>query len=292
MNIKILEDFPEIKLDYLEYLKKENNIFAFNKTCNNSKIEVIIIRSNIKVDRKLLDIYPILKFVCRVWVWLDNIDLEECKKRDIKVLNTPWANADSVADLVIAWLLNLSRKLSIWYEWIENRFTYMWSEISWKTASIVWFWNIGRKVYSRLKWFWIKQFNIYDPFISKEDIEKYELCRKVENKKDLFKWVNIISFHLPLLDSTRNFLWQKEIKLLKNDVSIINTSRGWIINENKLIDFLIKNPKSSLFLDVWEEEPNDPKIELLELENVLVTPHIWAMTDEAEEKMHYFNFEN
>jgi phosphoglycerate dehydrogenase-like enzyme len=95
---------------------------------------------------------------------------------------------------------------------------------------------------------------------------------------------------LPLLDSTKNFLWQKEMKILKKDVIIINTSRWWIINENKLIDFLIKYPNTYYFADVWEEEPADPKIELLELENVLITPHIWAMTFEAEEKMHYFEF--
>jgi len=289
MNIKLLEDFPEIKIEYLDYLKKWNKIIWVDEWCDNSSIEAIIIRSWIKVDRKLLWEYPNLKYVCRIWVWLDNIDLDECKKRSIEVLNTPWANADSVADLVIWWILNLSRNLNNWYAWIENRFEYMWREISWKTVSIVWFWNIWKKVYSRLKWFWVKEFIIYDPFISSEDIEKFELCRKVEDKKELFKNSDIISFHLPLLDSTRNFLWQKEIKLFKKDVIIVNTSRWWILNENKLIDFLTKNPDSYLFLDVWEEEPNDPKMELLELENVLVTPHIWAMTIEAEEKMHYFD---
>ena len=289
MNIKILEDSPEIKIEYLDYLKKWNKIFWFYDLCDTEKIDVIIIRSWINADRKLLWEYSNLKFVCRVGVWLEKIDLKECKKRNIKVLNTPWANADSVADLVIAGLLSLSRRLGIWYEWIENRFAYMGNEIAWKTVSIVWFWNIWRKVYSRLKWFWVKNFLIYDPFVSAEDIAKNELCKKVEDKKELFKEADIISFHLPLLDSTKNFLWQKEIKVLKKDVTIINTSRGWIINENKLIDFLIKYPNSFFYADVWEEEPNDPKMELLELENVLITPHIWAMTFEAEEKMHYFD---
>ncbi len=288
MNIKLLEDYPEIKIELLDYLKKWNKIYKFWELCDNDKIDVIIIRTAVKIDRKLLWEYKNLKYACRVWVWLDNIDLDECEKRKIKVLNTPWANADSVADLVIVWILNLSRKLNYWYEWIENRFAYMWNEISWKTVSIVWFWNIWKKVYSRLKWFWVKQFLIYDPFLSVEDIEKFELCKKIEDKKELFKNSDIISFHLPLLDSTKNFLWQKEIKVLKPDVTIVNTSRWGIINENKLIDFLIKYPNTYYFADVWEEEPSDPKAELLELENVLITPHIWAMTFEAEEKMHYF----
>lgn len=289
MNIKLLEGFPEIKIEYLDYLKNWNRIYTFNDICKTEKIDVIIIRSWVNVDKKLLEKYFNLKYVCRVWVWLENIDLDECNKRDIKVLNTPGANADSVADLVLAGLLNLSRNFGLWYEWIENRFAYMGNEISWKTVSIIWFWNIWRKVYSRLKWFWVKKFLIYDPFINTEDIEKNELCKKVEEKKELFKDADIISFHLPLLDSTKNFLWKKEMKVLKKDVTIINTSRWGIINENKLIEFLTKYPNTFFYTDVWEEEPNDPKIELLELENVLITPHIWAMTFEAEKKMHYFS---
>ena len=69
---------------------------------------------------------------------------------------------------------------------------------------------------------------------------------------------------------------------------MVNTSRGWIINEKVLAHFLKNNLNSRFFADVWEEEPNDPKMELLDLENVLITPHIWAMTKQAEEKMHFF----
>ena len=183
MNILLLEDYPEIKLEYLDYLKKWNKILWLNDKYENEKIDVIIVRSLVKVNKKLLDEYSSLKYVCRVWVWLDNIDLEECKNRDIKVLNTPLANADSVADLVIWWILELSRNIMYWYEWIENRFDYMGREITGKIVSIIWFWNIWKKVYSRLKWFWVKEFLIYDPFISKEEVEKFELCKKVEDKK-------------------------------------------------------------------------------------------------------------
>jgi len=104
----------------------------------------------------------------------------------------------------------------------------------------------------------------------------------------LFKNSDIISFHIPLLDSTKDFLWKREIKLLKKDVVIVNTSRWWIINEKVLIHFLKENRQAKFFADVWKEEPNDPKLELLELSNVLITPHIWAMTNDAEEQMHFF----
>ncbi len=295
MKILLLEKYPEIKREYLGYLEKNNQIFEIWDNYKNDEIEVIIIRSKIKVDKDLLDKYPSLKFIARVWVGLDKIDLEECKKRNIKVLNTPWANAWAVADLVLAWVLNLARNLNLWMhldtdaeKFIDDRFEYMWFELENKSVWIIGFWNIWRKVYDRFKAFWVKKFFIFDPFLKKEDVEKNEFCEFVFNKEDIFKNSNIITFHIPLVDSTKNFLWKSEIKLLKKDVVLVNTSRWWIINEKVLVHFLRENKNAKFFADVWEEEPQDPKIELLELPNVLITPHIWAMTKEAEEKMHYF----
>lgn len=289
MLILLLENEPEIKERYLGYLNtKDNKIVKIWDKYDEEKVDVIVIRSNIDVNNSMLDRYKNLKHICRVGVWLDKIDIKECMKRWIEIYNTPWANADSVADLVLSWTLNLSRNIRGIFDGIENRFSYMWRELNQRIVGIFWFWNIWKKVYERLKWFGVKNFLIYDPFLKKSDVEKFEFCSYVEDKKEIFKKCDLITFHIPLLDSTRNFLWKKEFKLLSNDTLIINTSRGWIINENKLIEFLSEHPESWAFLDVWEEEPNDPKIELLELENCMITPHIWAMTQEAEKNMHYF----
>ena len=295
MKILLLEKFPEIKREYLNYLEKNNEIFEIWENYKNEEIEVIIIRSNIEVNSDLLDKYKNLKFVARIWVWLDKIDLEECTKRKIKVLNTPGANANAVSDLVLAWVLNLARNLNLWVHletendrFINDRFEYMWFELENKSVWIIGFGNIWKKVYKKFKVFWVKKFYIFDPFLKKEDVEKNSFCEFVEDKNNIFKYSNIISFHIPLLESTKNFLWKKEIKLLKKDVVLVNTSRWWIINEKVLVHFFRENKKSRFFADVWEEEPNDPKIELFELPNVLITPHIWAMTKESEEKMHFF----
>jgi phosphoglycerate dehydrogenase-like enzyme len=288
MKILLLEKYPEIKKEYLNYLEKNNTIYEFWDNYDNNDIDVIIIRSGVVVNTKLLDNYPKLKYVARIWIWLDKVDLSECEKRWIKVLNTPWANSNSVADLVLAWVLNMARNLNKWFQWIENRFDYMWYEFQNKSVWIIWFGNIWKKVYDRFKVFWVKKFLIFDPFLSKEEVEKNKFCYYIENKEDIFKNSEIFTFHIPLLESTKDFLWKKEIKLLKSDVLLINTSRWWIINEKVLVHFLKTNPNSRFFADVWEEEPNDPKLELLDLENVLITPHIWAMTKQAEEQMHFF----
>ena len=288
MKILLTEKYPEIKKEYLDYLEKNNQFFENWDSYKNEEIEAVIIRSNTEINSDFLDKYSSLKFVARVWVGLDKVDLKECEKRKIKVLNTPWANADSVADLVLAWVLNLSRNLNKWFDWIENRYEYMWFEFWQKSVWIIWFWNIWRKIYERFKAFWVKKFYIFDPFLKKGDVEQNKYCEFIEEKEEIFKNSDIISFHIPLLESTKNFLWKKEIKLLKTDVVLVNTSRGWIINEKVLAHFLKENSDSRFFADVWEEEPSDPKLELLELENVLITPHIGAMTKQAEEKMHFF----
>lgn len=296
MKILPLENFPEIKKEYLKYLEKnEKNYKIFElkdewKKFSNSEIEILIIRSKIFIDEKILEKYPNLKFICRIWVWMEKIDLKLCEKKWIKVLSNSWANADSVADLVLGGILNLSRNLHFWFRWIEKRFEYMWNEIWWKTVWIIWFWNIWKKIYERLKSFWVKNFLIYDPFLEKNLIEENIFCKKIETKEEIFSQSEIISFHIPLLDSTKNFLWEENFSQLKKNILIVNTSRWWIIDEKILIEFLKNNSEAKFFWDVWEEENFwwDPKKELLELENCLICPHIWAMTREAEEKMHYF----
>ncbi len=295
MKILLFENYPEIKKEYLDYLEKNNQIFEFWDDYKNEEIEVIIIRSKIIVNKDLLNKYPNLKYVARVWVGLDKVDLKECKKRDIQVLNTPWANANAVADLVLAWVLNLVRNLNLGMyletendRFIDDRFEYMGFELQNKSIWIIGFGNIWKRVYERFLAFWVKKFYIFDPFLKKDDVEKNKYCEFVEDKNDIFKNAEIISFHIPLLESTKNFLWKKEIKLLKNDVVLVNTSRWWIINEKVLVHFLKENKNARFFADVWEEELQDPKPELLELPNVLITPHIGAMTREAEEKMHFF----
>ena len=290
MNILLLEDYPEIKREYLKYLEKKHKIYDLSDSFKKENIDIIVVRTKTIVDKSLIDSFKNLKYIWRVGIWIDNIDMNYCKEKWIKVLNTPWANANSVSELVIAWVLNLSRKLYLWFLWKEKRFDYMWFELYVKKVWIFWFWNIWKKVYEKLKAFWVKQFFIYDPFLTKEDVEKNEFCTYIEDKNYICANTNIISLHIPLSEQTKNFIWEEQIKLFPNDMIIINTSRGWIINESNLINFLKNNKNAWYFADVWEEEQQgkNPKKDLLNLPNVIITPHIWALTVQVEKKMHYF----
>lgn len=288
MNFLILEDYPFIQPEHLSYLvEKWHRLIGFDKHYDVKDIDAIII--NIKNIRgKDLDIYPNLKYVCRTWVWLDMIDLEECKARNIQVINTPGANSDSVADITVWWIIWILRKTYLKFESLNDTFNFLWKEVSQNTVSIFWFGAIGRWIYNRLKAFWVSEFIIYDPFLSSEEISRYEYCKKVSDKNQLISWSDILILTLPLNKETLHFFWKQEFEIMKSDVVIANVARWWIIEEKYLIQFLTKNKQAGAYLDVWGNEPESPNIELQLLENCVMTPHIWAMTKWAYKRMHEF----
>lgn len=285
MNFLILENKEEINLEYLSYLKEAgHSIFEFQSDIDLSLVEAIIIRSKITVNSQLLDSYPNLKYVCRVWVGLDRINVSECSNRWIKVLNTPWANSSSVADLVIWGILSLLRKTSNKWDSLDDRFKFFGENLENKKIWFIGFGNIAKKVQFRISWFPNNEFFFFDPYI---DSDIWEV-KKISDKNDILSNCDIISFHIPLTPETKNFLWKDEFLILKKNVKIINTSRWGIIDEKELIKFLSINPNSGAFLDTWEEEPEKPKQKLKELENCIITPHIGAMTEESNKNMHIF----
>lgn len=285
MNFLILEDEKEINISYLSYLIENwHKIFLYKSDVDKSIIDAIIIRSKIIVDSEFLNDYKNLKYICRIWVWLDKIDLAICENRWIKVLNTAWSNSDSVADLALWWILSLLRKTNNTWQNIDDRFNFYWRNLSNLNIWFIWFWNIAKRLYSRLSSFPNNNFCFYDPFSSFSDNK----IIKINSKEELFSKCDIISFHIPLTKDTKDFLSKEEFKLLKNNSIIINTSRWWIVNEEELINFLTLNPESWAFLDTWDEEPENPKQSLLSLNNCIITPHIWAMTEESNKNMHYF----
>ncbi|MDD4151096.1 MAG: NAD(P)-dependent oxidoreductase [Candidatus Gracilibacteria bacterium] len=285
MNFLILEKYPEINIEYLNYLEDNGHkIFGFQEQVDFSQIDAIIIRSKIELNKDLISKFPNLKYVCRIGVGLEKVDLKLCDAKNIKVLNTPGANSSSVADLVIWGILSLLRKTNKSWRNLDDRFQFFGENLENKKIGFIGFGNIAKKVYSRLSGFEGNDFVFFDPYIS-SDIGN---VKKMQDKKEIFKTCDIISFHIPLTEETKNFLGKDDFSLLKKNVKIINTSRGGIIDENELIRFLQKNKESGAFLDTWEEEPVNPKTKLLNLENCIITPHIGAMTLESDKNMHYF----
>lgn len=291
MNFKILENTPHITTEYLAYLTQAGHqLIWFEQEYDNNLIDWIIIRSQIKADKALIDRYPHLKYICRIWVGLDGVDMDYAKSKWIQVLNTPWANSNAVADLVLWGMLTLSRNVEhIDTDW-QNRYNYEWEELDSLTVWIIWFGNIWRRVHQRLCGFGVKNFKIYDPFLDIATVESHAWCHLVTTVQEVLEQCDMVTLHLPLIETTKNLINTQLLEKAPTHIKIINTSRWWIINESDLYNFLQTHPEAAAMVDVWEWEPAmTDQVRLLQtLPNFVLTPHIGAMTKQATKMMHYF----
>jgi D-3-phosphoglycerate dehydrogenase len=210
------------------------------------------------------------------------VDLEAATNKGIIVMNSPSGNTISTAEHTMSLMLSLSRNIAVADksmkagEWNRSKFTGV--ELYNKTLGIVGLGRIGQAVAKRAASFGMKII-AYDPFISKELAAKLGI--EVVELNQLFAESDYITFHTPLTDETKNLISTKQISLLKKGVRIINCARGGIVNEDDLAKALQEGNIAGAALDVYQEEP--PKnLALAKLENVVLTPHLGASTEEAQ----------
>jgi D-3-phosphoglycerate dehydrogenase len=247
--------------------------------------EALIIRSSTNPNREMIDQAPNLKLIIRAGEGTDNIDKIYCQKKGIKVANTPGANNNSAAEHAIALMMTVLRKtaqanLSMQKgEWEKNLFTG--SELTGKTVGIVGFGRIGQLVAKRLSGF---EPNIlfYDPFISQTEIPN---CRLEKDLNKLFIAADIITIHTPLMDSTKNLVNASLLKQMKKTAILINAARGGIVNEDDLLSVLKNKLIRGAALDVFSKEPLIDNSPLRQLDNLVLTPHLGASTEEAQKRV-------
>ncbi len=237
----------------------------------------IIIAGTEKYDKQTLDCCPSLKMISRVGIGMDSINHEECKKRNIHVINTPDAPSNAVAELTIAHILNLLRKISdmennlrkgIWERYIGR-------DLSECSIGIVGCGRIGKLVFEKLQGFSTK---ILVNDIDSEQLKDFDK-KSVSSLKNILKNCDIVSLHLPLDRPNKNFFSKKQLKKMKKNAILINTSRGEIVKNKDLYDWLKKNPKASAAIDVFETEPYKGK--LRELPNCHLSPHAGSCTEKS-----------
>ena len=224
-----------------------------------------------------------LKVISKYGIGLDNIDINMATNKKIIVTSTPTANVDAVADLAFGLILSLARRIP---EADKKTKSGKWEKIIgksvWeKTLGVIGLGKIGRQVVKRAKGF---EMNIlaFDIVKDKKFVQKYGI--KYVNLEKLLRKSDYITIHIPLNDATRNMISYEELEKMKKDAFLINTSRGGIIDEEALYDALRNNKLRGAALDVYNNEPlrESP---LKELDNVIMTPHIGAYTEEAIENM-------
>ena len=251
-----------------------------NKNINN--YDGLIVRSATKVNKEVIENAKHLKIIGRAGAGVDNIDINAAKEKNIIVMNTPGGNTNATAEHTLALLLSLSRKISKADltthkgEWAKK--SLKGNEIKGKTIGIIGFGNVGKRFAQICNALGLKVLIFSKTFDAiKNDFPEYVSC----DLNNIIKDADIISFHCkPNLDGSP-ILSTKEISKMKKNVLIINTARGNLVSEKDLNDAIVNKTIGGVALDVFEKEPANNNI-LFGLENVLLTPHIAASTEEAQ----------
>ena len=243
-----------------------------------------------KIDVKVFDTAPSVKIFSNYAVGFNNIDIEEAKKRNIVISNTPGTSTNAVAEFTIALAMNIAKRVDEGDQFIRDGKYKGWNpnlligeEISGKTWGLIGAGRIGSRVVEILtKGFGMKI--IYHDIKRNEELEKNFGAEFKENLDDLIKESDIISLHVLLDDSTKHLMNKERMALMKSTAVLINTSRGPVVDEVAIVEVL-KNKKIRGFAtDVYEMEPNLAE-GLKELPNVVLTPHIASATEEARGAM-------
>ncbi|MEM0204032.1 MAG: phosphoglycerate dehydrogenase [Archaeoglobaceae archaeon] len=245
--------------------------------------EALVVRSQIKVDKEIIERAKNLKIIARAGVGVDNIDVETATQHGIVVVNAPGGNTVSTAEHAIALMFAVARKIPQAYlsmkegKWDRKKFTGI--ELRGKTVGVIGLGRVGYEVAKRCK---ALDMNVlaFDPYIPAERAQKIGV--KLVDLKTLLRESDIITLHVPKTRETTKLIGKDEIELMKNGVIIINTARGGIIDENALIEALKNGKIRGVGIDVYEVEPPNFDSPLFKFENVVTTPHIAASTKEAQ----------
>lgn len=246
--------------------------------------QVIVVRSRTKITSEVIHAAINAKIIARVGVGLDNIDLVTAQSRNIRVINAAEAAINAVSELAIGHMISLARCIPYADSetkkglWVKNKLSGI--ELKGKYLGIVGVGNIGRNVARIAR---ALRMNIigYDLYPINKDFVK-EVGLIVTDLDTLVESADFITCHVPLTQETRHMFNKERFSRMKKTAFIINTSRGQIIDENALYSALVDRKIAGAALDVFETEPPTNRM-LLELPNVVCTPHIGSQTQEAQE---------
>ncbi len=251
--------------------------------------QALIVRNRTQVNQELIDKAPQLRVVGRLGVGLDNIDMDLCKEKGITVYPAVGANAQAVAEYVIATAFILLRGAYLASSqvvdgsWPRNKLSNG-LEVSGKTLGLVGFGGIGRLTASLARGLGMK-IVAYDPMIAADSSVWNETGASCLSLEDLLCQSDVISLHVPLTNDTRHLINAEQLALMKAQAVLINTSRGGIVDEQALVSALKAGKLRGAALDVFEDEPVKARNSLPDMPNLILTPHIAGLTEEANERV-------
>ncbi|MCP8615288.1 phosphoglycerate dehydrogenase [Salirhabdus salicampi] len=247
--------------------------------------DALLVRSQTQVTREVFQAAEKLKVVGRAGVGVDNIDLDAATEHGVIVVNAPDGNTNSAAEHTIAMLMSLARKIPQAFYALKqkkwDRKSHVGVELRDKTLGIIGMGRIGAEVAYRAKG---QRMNViaYDPFLTKEQAKKMGI--NYGTFDEVLEVADFITVHTPLLKETRHMINADAFRKMKDGVKMINCARGGIIDEDALYEAIVAGKVAGAALDVFEEEPATD-LKLLELQQVIATPHLGASTVEAQENV-------
>ena len=243
----------------------------------------VLIAGTEPITERVMSCASNLKLISRVGIGLDNVDLLAAERRGIQVSYTPDAPAPAVAELTIGLMLTLLRHVHIANSQMhQGRWErYFGRRIPEVIIGILGAGRIGGRVLSKLSAFGASRILVNDlnPDLHVVDELKLEWV----DKETIYREADLISFHVPLTAQTKNMVRYEQLKGMKSDAIIINTSRGGIINEQDFVKILSEGHLSGAAIDVFEQEPYSG--ELANIERCLLTSHMGSMSDDCRAKM-------
>jgi D-3-phosphoglycerate dehydrogenase len=246
--------------------------------------DAIVIRSGTKLTAELLQQAERLKVIGRAGVGVDNVDVEAATRRGIVVANAPESTVTSAAEHTIGLLVALARSIPQAHASLKQG---RWERSAWggvelegKTLGVLGFGRIGQQVARRALGLGMRVV-AFDPFVARERFRELG-AERAEGADDVLAAAEFLTLHLPLTSETRGFLDREAIAKLPDGARVINAARGELVDEDALVAALRAGKLAAAAIDVFSQEPYSGP--LLELDNVVVTPHLAASTEEAQDR--------
>lgn len=280
-GIALLQQRPEFQVVVLDKRLSEAELIPLV-----SDVEAIVVRSETKITRKLMEAAPKLRVVGRAGVGVDNVDVEAATQRGVVVMNTPGGNTVSTAELSFAMLMNLARKVPQAHtsmsqgKWDRKQFSGI--ELANKTLGILGMGRIGTEVAKRAIAFGMRVL-AYDPYLT-EARAKAIGAELVLELDEIYRQADFITVHMPVTAETRQMLNAAAFAKMKPGVRIVNCARGEIIHEADLQVALDSGKVAGAALDVFSTEPLPAEHPFRKSPGVILTPHLGASTSEAQVK--------
>ena len=293
MNVLVCDPISPKGIDLLKQ-RPEFNVTVLKQKLSEAELlplvadaVAMVIRSETKITKKVIEAAPKLRVVGRAGVGVDNVDVDAATARGIVVMNTPSGNTISTAELTFSMLMALARKIPQAHasmkagEW--NRKAFSGVELYNKTLGILGMGRIGSEVARRAIAFGMRVL-AYDPYLSLARAKALQV-ELFEEVNEIYQQADFITVHMPMTDETKGMVNAAAFAKMKKGVRVLNCARGGIINETDLCAAIQSGQVAGAALDVYETEPLPKESLLRDLPEVIMTPHLGASTDEAQENV-------